>query len=140
MIRVYVDASNYRNPGPGGIGIVVEQNGSLIEKKSIPVKETTTNGRLELLAVIEGLKLLIKKKYTNKPIILFSDSQYALGVATKVMTPRKNFEECEQIGDLASKFKSLKMGHIAGSQNPADYFARVARDEAAEAAGLYFDL
>jgi len=55
-VSLYSDGSSLGNPGPGGWGTILEYNG---HKKEISgAAEETTNNRMELQAVIEGLKLL----------------------------------------------------------------------------------
>ncbi len=55
-VTLYSDGSSLGNPGPGGWGAILEYNG---HKKEISGAESeTTNNRMELTAVIEGLKRL----------------------------------------------------------------------------------
>ncbi len=55
-VTLYSDGSSLGNPGPGGWGTILEYNG---HKKEISGSEKeTTNNRMELQAVIEGLRLL----------------------------------------------------------------------------------
>ena len=69
-IEIYTDGACKGNPGPGGWGAILKYNNY---KKEISGYESmTTNNRMELLAVIEALKLI--KEPCN--IIIFSDSQY----------------------------------------------------------------
>jgi ribonuclease HI len=76
-IELYTDGACSGNPGPGGWGaIMLAKSGEKI------LKETeihggapeTTNNRMEMTAVIEGLKLL--KRPTT--ITVYTDSQYVL--------------------------------------------------------------
>jgi len=75
--RLYVRASCKGNPGPGGWGVVL-QRGNETEQAS-GSEPTTTNNRMELVGVIEGLQLLPG----NSEVILYSTSDYVLTGATR---------------------------------------------------------
>lgn len=72
-ITMYTDGSSRGNPGPGGYGTIL-MFGEHRKEISKGFRKTTNN-RMELMAVIEGLKL-IKKKHI--PVIIYSDSQYVV--------------------------------------------------------------
>jgi len=55
-VTLYSDGSSLGNPGPGGWGTILEYNG--YKKEISGSEQETTNNRMELQAVIEGLKLL----------------------------------------------------------------------------------
>ena len=76
-VTIYTDGSCLGNPGPGGWGAVLllgenrrEMSGGF---------KATTNNRMELLAVIEGLEAL---KETCR-VTLFSDSRYVVDAMSK---------------------------------------------------------
>lgn len=69
---IYTDGSCHGNPGPGGYAAVVIYNGTTLEAHGSLWQ--TTNNRMELTAVIQGLKLLPEP--CNAHII--SDSQYVV--------------------------------------------------------------
>ena len=76
-IEVWTDGSALNNPGPGGYGILIIQNGQEIEfSKGFKL---TTNNRMELLSVIVALDELGPDKKVN----INSDSQYVRNGATK---------------------------------------------------------
>lgn len=77
-VIIYTDGGCLNNPGPGGYGVVLLHKG---QSEDEPTRKElyggfrfTTNNRMELLACIEGLKVL---KHPC-PVILFSDSQYVV--------------------------------------------------------------
>lgn len=70
MVEMFTDGACSGNPGPGGWGTVLRCNGK--EKELSGGEKTTTNNRMELKAVIEGLKAL--KRPCN--VILTTDSKY----------------------------------------------------------------
>ncbi len=77
-ITIYTDGSSRGNPGPGGYGAVL-MFGKHRKELSGGYKHTTNN-RMELMAVIEGLKAL---KTKNIPVTIYSDSQYVVNAVTK---------------------------------------------------------
>ena len=74
-VTIYTDGGCIRNPnGPGGYGAVLlfERDGIEYKKELKGGYNNTTNNRMELKAVIEGLKALKE----NCNVVLYSDSQY----------------------------------------------------------------
>jgi len=77
-IRMYTDGSSKGNPGPGGFGVILKF-GHHVKEFSVGYR-LTTNNRMELLAVIHGLRQLNTNEY---PIQIFSDSKYVIDSITK---------------------------------------------------------
>ena len=81
QVEVYTDGACSGNPGPGGWGAVLRYrfNGKVYEKELSGGDASTTNNRMELTAVIEGLKAL------KEPCIveLYSDSKYVIDALEK---------------------------------------------------------
>lgn len=77
FVEMFTDGACSGNPGPGGWGTVLRCNGK--EKELSGGEAQTTNNRMELTAVIEGLKVL------NRPcdVKLTTDSKY-VGDAIKL--------------------------------------------------------
>ena len=71
-VTLYTDGACSGNPGPGGWGAILEYMGH--EKELSGGESSTTNNRMELTAVIEGLSCL------KEPCIveLYSDSKYVI--------------------------------------------------------------
>jgi ribonuclease HI len=76
-IIIYTDGAASGNPGPGGYGVVMLY-GDLRRELSGGFRKTTNN-RMELLAVIEGLKAL--KASCN--VTIYSDSKYIVDAIEK---------------------------------------------------------
>ncbi len=77
-IQLYTDGAARGNPGRGGYGVVLiygnhrrELSGGFLH---------TTNNRMELLAVIEGLKAI---KNRDIPVTIYSDSKYVVDAIEK---------------------------------------------------------
>lgn len=69
-IDLYTDGACSGNPGPGGWGVVLCYNEH--KKELSGFEKNTTNNRMELLAVIKGLKSLKEKCEVN----VYTDSAY----------------------------------------------------------------
>ena len=71
-VDIYTDGACSGNPGAGGYCAILIFNG--IEKVVSGGEDDTTNNRMELLAVIKGLKALKEPCMVD----LYSDSQYVI--------------------------------------------------------------
>ncbi len=69
-VELFTDGACSGNPGPGGWGVVLRYNGKIKEMSGY--EQDTTNNRMELTAVIEGLSAL-KEKCS---VMLCTDSKY----------------------------------------------------------------
>lgn len=71
-VTLYTDGACSVNPGVGGWGAVLMFNG--FEKRISGADGSTTNNRMEMMAVIEGLKCL------KEPceVVVYSDSAYVV--------------------------------------------------------------
>lgn len=58
VVDIYSDGACKGNPGPGGWGVLLRYGG--VEKTLHGGEPATTNNRMELMAVIEGLKSLTR--------------------------------------------------------------------------------
>ena len=78
VIYLYTDGAAKGNPGPGGYGIVLEAGKH--RKELSQGFRLTTNNRMELLAVIEGLQALKKE---GQSVEVVSDSKYVVDAINK---------------------------------------------------------
>lgn len=69
-VKIYTDGACSFNPGPGGYCAILMYNGK--EKVVSGAELETTNNRMELMAVIQGLSMLTEKCKVD----LYSDSAY----------------------------------------------------------------
>lgn len=76
-VDMFTDGACSGNPGPGGFGTILRCNG--VEKELSGGESETTNNRMELMAVIAGLKAL--KRSCN--VTIYTDSQYVANGITK---------------------------------------------------------
>ena len=76
QVELYCDGACLGNPGPGGWGFLlrVKTTDGVKEKEGSGAEAGTTNNKMELMAAIEGLKLLSRPCTVD----LYSDSQYVV--------------------------------------------------------------
>ncbi len=81
-ITIFTDGSSRGNPGSGGWGsVVVYQDGNKVTELG-GREDNTTNNRMELTAVIEGLSNLSESDLDNQ-ITINTDSSYVINGITK---------------------------------------------------------
>lgn len=111
-VELYTDGACSGNPGPGGWAFILRHPASGKEKEVSGGDPVTTNNRMELQAVIEGLSALTAASRVE----LFSDSQYVLnglrewlpqwkarGWRTAGKQPVKNQDLWQKLDELASR-------------------------------------
>ena len=76
-VDLFTDGACSGNPGPGGWGAIL-RSGSF-EKEISGGEESTTNNRMELMAVIAGLEALNRKC----SVTIYSDSKYFVDAVEK---------------------------------------------------------
>ncbi len=104
-IVLYTDGSSRGNPGPGGYGAILMYGPH--RKELSQGYRLTTNNRMELLAVIEGLKAL---KKNHLPITIYSDSQYVVNAVQKGWLNtwiKTNFKGGKKNADLWKEYYQL---------------------------------
>ena len=111
QIILYTDGSSLGNPGPGGYGGILEYKG--IRKEYFGGDADTTNNRMELQAVIEGLKLL--KEPCNVEII--SDSSYVIKAINEWLDSwiAKGFKKVKNVDLWMDYIKVAKPHRIHGT-------------------------
>ena len=104
-ILLYTDGAARGNPGPGGYGVVLLFGNH--RKELSQGYKFTTNNRMELMAVIEGLKTIKKKEI---PVTVFSDSQYVVNAVEKGWLQnwiKTNFKGGKKNPDLWKEYYEL---------------------------------
>lgn len=134
-IEIWTDGACSGNPGPGGWGALIRENGQTRELKG--GEPATTNNRMELLAAISALESLPPGAVAD----LYTDSQYVKGGITAWMknwkrngwrtadkSPVKNKELWQRLEAAASTHKvhwHWLRGHVGHAENErADELAR----------------
>ena len=85
MIKIYTDGACSGNPGPGGWGYVIVENGQILSNKGS--ENPTTNNRMELTAAIKALESARK----DESLYLYTDSTYLQkGITEWIVNWKKN--------------------------------------------------
>ena len=85
MIKIYTDGACSGNPGPGGWGYVILENGELHSGNGS--ESQTTNNRMELMAAIKALESARK----DESLYLYTDSTYLQkGITEWIVSWKKN--------------------------------------------------
>lgn len=113
QVSLFVDGSCLGNPGPGGWAAILQCGDH--EKELVGGADHTTNNRMELTAVIEGLKALKRRCQVR----IVTDSQY---VATLLNggKAKANLELVQQLRQLATQHDVTVeqiRGHSGHAQN-----------------------
>lgn len=136
-VEIFTDGGCWGNPGPGGWGVLLRYQTR--EKKLSGSEAYTTNNRMEMMAAIEGLKVL---KMSCK-VRLTTDSSYLKdgisgwieawkknGWKTKEKTLVKNIDLWQQLDALMTKHQVEWIwvkGHAGHRENEiADQLAQKA--------------
>ncbi len=120
-VILFTDGACSGNPGPGGWGFILRhpKSGKEIERSGGEAR--TTNNRMEMLAVIEGLKALTRPTSVE----LVSDSKYVLQGIEEWMPgwkrrgwkkkdgPIKNLELWQELDSLVAQHR-IKFTHVRG--------------------------
>lgn len=149
-VRIFTDGSCSNNPGPGGWGVVF----SVLDKYVIfkGNEENTTNNRMELKAIIESYKKILKlKDKKHKEFEIYSDSAYVVNTINENWIEKwkkenwktvkgkeiKNRDLWEEYDKLKTKCKNLKItvikvkGHAGNPLN--EMVDQIARNESKKA-------
>lgn len=89
-LAIYTDGSCLGNPGPGGWAYLIEFEGEKVRGQG--GENPTTNNRMELTALIEGLKEAGKRWPEQKTIDVYSDSSWVLNTLKLNWKRKKNLD------------------------------------------------
>ena len=93
-IVIHTDGACKGNPGPGGWGAVIEQNGGQVKLSGS--EPQTTNNRMEMTAVIKGLEAVD----ASANVLISSDSTYVINTMTKGWNRKANQDLWDQLDRL----------------------------------------
>ena len=124
-VQLFTDGACSGNPGPGGWAFILRCNKTEKELERSAGEPMTTNNKMELQAVIEGLKALKEPCH----VTLFADSNYVLqGINSWMagwksrgwkrkqksrLVPVKNVEQWKEL-DRLMQTHELSVEHVKG--------------------------
>lgn len=127
MVEMYTDGACRGNPGPGGWGVLLRYQDT--EKELYGGEANTTNNRMELSAVIHGLRALSR----SVAVTITTDSEYVKngmqqwihnwkrnGWKTAARKPVKNVDLWQQLDELVAQHKvswQWVKGHSGHAEN-----------------------
>ncbi len=127
-VELFSDGACSGNPGPGGWGVLLRYNDQN-ETELFGGERDTTNNRMELKAVIEGLNALTKALR----VAVFTDSQYvqkgitewlpawkARGWKTADHKPVKNVDLWKALEEAAGRHRSVRWRWVRGHDGHAE--------------------
>jgi ribonuclease HI len=110
-VLVYADGACSGNPGPAGVGAVAlwaDQTRELSEYIG-----EATNNIAELTGILRAVELAHE---LGRPLRLYTDSQYSIGVLTKGWKVKANKELVKKVREALDGHPDTKLFHVRGHQ------------------------
>jgi ribonuclease HI len=124
MIELYTDGAAEPNPGRGGIGVVVCEDGKILRTISQGF-ERSTNNRMEIMAAIFGLES-IREHF----LVIYSDSNYLVNTMAEGWKRKKNFDLWTRVDGLIEN-RNIHWVWVKGHDgNPMNELADMLAEEA----------
>jgi ribonuclease HI len=109
-IHVWTDGACSGNPGASGLGVVIVGDGPGQREISEYLGEGTNN-IAELTAILRGLQSVSDR---TRAVVVYSDSQYSIGLLTQNWKAKKNVELVAELRALTKTFSDLRFVKVAG--------------------------
>lgn len=109
-IHVWTDGACSGNPGPAGLGVVVIGDGDK-EREISEYLGDGTNNIAELTAILRGLQSVSDPK---RPVIVYSDSAYSIGLLSQNWKAKKNVELVAALRAECKRFPKLQFVKVLG--------------------------
>lgn len=128
-IVIYVDGACSGNPGPAGLGILFKDGEEI--KEVSEYLGMGTNNIAELMAIKRALEMCPDR---TRPIRIYTDSAYSLGMLTQNWKASANQELVYELRALLKKFPKVSLRKVAGhsgivGNERADFLARKAIED-----------
>jgi ribonuclease HI len=122
----YTDGACSGNPGPAGLGVVLTEHGARRELSEY--LGIGTNNIAELTAILRALEAVGR---AAEPMVVHTDSQYAIGVLTKAWKAKANQQLIAELKERMRNFPKLRFVYVRGHagiplNERADELARAA--------------
>jgi ribonuclease HI len=103
-IHVWTDGACSGNPGPAGLGVVIVGDGTGQREISEYLGDATNN-IAELTAILRGLQAVSDRA---RPVVVYSDSQYSIGLLSQNWKAKKNVELVKELREVCQRFGDLR--------------------------------
>lgn len=113
-IHVWTDGGANPNPGPAGIGVVIVDGDKHRELSEF--LGPGTNQIAELTAILRGLQEIQDR---SRPVVVYSDSAYSIGLLTQNWKAKANVELVAKLRAMCSQFPDLRFVKVAGHSGVA---------------------
>lgn len=107
-IHIWTDGGCVPNPGPAGIGVVIIDGAE--QREISEYLGQGTNNIAELTAIVRGLESVPDRK---RLVVVYSDSQYAIGLLTQNWKPKANIELVVQLRSMLKQFPEVRFVKVA---------------------------
>ena len=119
-VRLFTDGACSPNPGVGGWAYILKHPSTGASKEGSGGEHATTNNRMEIMAVIQGLEAL----KVPSTVDLYSDSEYVVKALTGWMETWKRFgwkrtknaKTPVKNADLWQRLDAVRQIHIVGAK------------------------
>ncbi|MEY4575376.1 MAG: Ribonuclease [Pseudomonadota bacterium] len=108
-IIVYADGACSGNPGPAGIGVVV-QDGP-VRRELSKFLGVGTNNIAELTAILEAVLVVDEP---SRPVRIHTDSKYSIGVLSMGWKAKANQELIARVKQAMKRLTDLELIHVPG--------------------------
>jgi ribonuclease HI len=112
-VHVYTDGACTGNPGPMGIGIVIADPaspaGSTKRELSRYLGQGTNN-----IAELTAIEVALESLSRDRPVVVYSDSSYAIGLLASGWRARANQELVARLRALLAEFPRVSFVKVAG--------------------------
>lgn len=109
-IVAYTDGACLGNPGPAGLGyVIIEPDGRRVQRGE-PLGRGTNNVA-ELTAILRVLEI---EAGSAAPLVVYTDSTYAIGVLTQGWKAKANVELVAEIRERLRRFPRVELRKVAG--------------------------
>ncbi|MDI3290549.1 ribonuclease H [Polyangium sp. 15x6] len=113
QLVAYADGACTGNPGPAGLGVVVVDGDRRIE-----ISEYLGNGTNNIAELTAILRAVGAVEDTGKPLLVRTDSQYAIGVLQKGWKAKANTELVAEVKDVLKRNKT-RLEYVPGHSGVA---------------------
>lgn len=104
----YTDGACTGNPGPAGVGIIITQGESVLEISEF--LGSGTNNIAELTAIYRAVQNVDE----GVPMMIYTDSQYSIGVLSKAWKPKMNIGLIAEIKKALEKHPGTRFAYVRG--------------------------
>lgn len=122
LLHIYTDGACQGNPGSMGIGVVLLDR---LPGANPPRRELSegvghgTNNVAELTAVLRGLEV-VYPQHRRRPLVVYSDSTYVIGVLARGWTARANQDLVERILRKLDEFDEVMFVKVPAHSGVTD--------------------